>query len=70
MLSDGSSDFQHMLQISTSVFIGRCAHSNELDFGLGDGFGCIRSKLQTAFRKVGFDQRLQTRFKNRNFALA
>ena len=55
MLGDGFGNFQYMLQISTAIFIGWGAYSNELDFRLGDSFSRVRGELQPPLSEVGFD---------------
>ena len=70
MLGNRLGDGQDVAQVGRSIFVRRRTHRDKANFGADNGLRGIRGENQPAVGIGGFDQRLQTRLKYRNIALA
>ena len=68
VLADGPRDRQHIFQVGGAVFIGRCAHRDELQLAVRHAFGGRGRETQAFGLGIGLDQGIEARFMDGDFA--
>ena len=61
-------DLENVFQVGRAVLAGRCRKSQEDDLRIADTFRQVRGEAESALFDVTFEQDIQVRFVNRDFA--